>query len=126
VATELVVIAMAKTASRSRPRPSSNGVTRGIHADEETLRQVVRTEVQAMVPELMAQTLVKLGMKVSEEDDIIETQKDMAYLRSWRKAVQAGSGRAGLAMVSLAILGVVAAVLASIGIKLPSFAIPTQ
>jgi len=79
-----------------------------------------------MVPELMAQTLVKLGLKVSEDDDIIETQKDMAYLRSWRKAVQAGSGRAGLAMVSLAILGVVAAVLASIGIKLPSFAIPTQ
>ena len=117
-------MAMAKPkSSRSRANPVT---TRVFHVDEDTLRTVVRSEIQDMVPGLLQDTLTRMGLNIVEPEDVIETQKDMAYLRSWRKAVQAGSGRAGLAMVSLAILGVVAAILAQIGIKLPSFAIPTQ
>jgi hypothetical protein len=93
--------------------------------DESRLRQIVRAECNLAFSKNMEDTLIKLGIRTSTQEDVIEFQKDMAYLRSWRKAVQAGGKRAGLAIVSLAILGVFAAVLAALGLRVP-FSLPTQ
>lgn len=47
---------------------------------------MTESEIKQVVAEAVAETLIKLGIDVSEP---VEVQKDFQHMRSWRKSVEA-------------------------------------
>lgn len=60
------------------------------------------TEIKKIVAETVAETLLKLGIDVSEP---MEVQKDFQHTRSWRKSVEAVQRQGLLTAVGVLTMG---------------------
>lgn len=69
------------------------------------MRRVIREELH--------DTLRTLGVK---PDEAIEMQKDMAWLRTWRLAIMAGGFASLRAVLSIAVVGLISALLVGFGV----------
>lgn len=106
---------MARKATRHRPEEMSGAEAqaeqverskfRVIHVDEDTLRKVVRDEIR--------DGLKSLGI---DPDDVLENQKDFAWLRTWRKAIVTGGARGMLAAYTILVIGALGAFLMWLGV----------
>lgn len=63
-------------------------------------------EVEEIVEKTVNQTLTQLGFDVSNP---LETQKDQAWVRGWRRAVTGGAWAGLLAFIGIAVPGTVIA-----------------
>lgn len=75
-----------------------------IAATESRLRKVFREE--------MDYRLKSLGI---DPDSVVEMQKDMAWLRAWRRVIIASINKAGLTIIGILVLGLIAAAMAASG-----------
>lgn len=66
-------------------------------------------ETQAAVEEAVKQTLLKLGMDVSQPEHVVELQQDFQHLRKWRKSVNAVERQSFLGAMAVLGTGLVAA-----------------
>ena len=76
-----------------------------ITTTEDRIRAIFREEINS--------AFKNIGI---DPDDTIENQKDMAWLRTWRRAVMATGSRAGLTVITIVITGIVGAFATAFGI----------
>lgn len=72
-------------------------------------------ETEALIEKTVKQTLLQLGLNVSDPESVLELQKDFAYVRAWRRGVQS----VGFKAFTLGFIGLVTFMLSALwtGIK---------
>lgn len=63
---------------------------------------LLREDMEEIVSKAVAETLVRLGIAV---DNPIEMQRDMQYLRDWRRSSESIKSKAILVMVGIFVTG---------------------
>lgn len=76
-----------------------------IFITEERLRSILREELN--------DAFKNIGI---DPEDTLENQKDMAWLRTWRKAVVKTSSSAGLTVITILVTGVVGIIATALGV----------
>jgi len=68
------------------------------------------TEQRQLVEAAVEQTMLKLGVDVSNPEEIIQLQQDFQHLRKWRKTVNQIESKSVLTIVGIFATGVAAAI----------------
>lgn len=66
-------------------------------------------EQRSLVKQTVTETLLQLGVDVTEPEQVLEFQRDLQHLRKWRKTVETVESRSALAIVLTLISGIAAA-----------------
>ena len=74
---------------------------------EQQLQNLTPEEARALIREAVRETFLMLGLKV---DDPIEVQKDFQHLREWRSTTERVKAKGMLAIVSVVVSGLAAAI----------------
>lgn len=76
-----------------------------ILVEKDDLRQIVRQETRTAIGE----TLLAIGVDMSDSHSVIEMQKDFQHLRFFRKAVEDTRKKGVMTAIGILISGVIAA-----------------
>lgn len=68
------------------------------------------TEQRQLVEAAVEQTMLKLGVDISNPEEIIQLQQDFQHLRKWRKTVNQIESKSILTIIGIFVTGVAAAV----------------
>lgn len=80
-------------------------------SDLESIRLVVRDEVRPIVRDEVSNVLKSAGVDVEQP---LEAQADMRFVRLWRTGAESGFVRAVAVVVTMGLVGAVAAVVAGL------------
>lgn len=68
------------------------------------------TEQRQLVEAAVEQTMLKLGVDISNPEEIIQLQQDFQHLRKWRKTVNQIESKSILTIIGIFVTGVASAV----------------
>lgn len=70
-----------------------------------------KPHVEELIRTTVKQTLLQLGLDVSDPEGVIELQKDFAYVRAWRISVDEVKKKGILTILSVVLIGIIGVLL---------------